>query len=159
AARQLFAKAIELDPAYARAHAGLADAEAFLLVVSDPSASYERVLASSARALELEPGLADARVARPGTFHDRTVCGGGGGIRARDRARRRQLRGALLLWPELLHPGPIRQGRGSVPAGGLARSRRLPDLGVPADDPRLAGPGRGRGRGGPAGGAACREGD
>jgi adenylate cyclase len=63
-ARRLFAKAIEIDPAYARAHAGLADAEAFLLVVSDPNASYEQVLASSTRALELEPGLADARASR-----------------------------------------------------------------------------------------------
>jgi adenylate cyclase len=63
-ARRLFAKAIEIDPTYARAHAGLADAEAFLLCISDPSASYEVVLASSTRALELEPGLADARASR-----------------------------------------------------------------------------------------------
>ncbi len=63
-ARRLFEKAIEIDPSYARAYAGLADCESFLLIANDPSATYESVLANSTRALELEPGLADAHASR-----------------------------------------------------------------------------------------------
>jgi adenylate cyclase len=64
AARHLFAQAIEVDPNYARAYAGLADCESYLLLANDSTASYERVLANAARALELEPGLAEAHLSR-----------------------------------------------------------------------------------------------
>jgi hypothetical protein len=39
AARHLFAKAIEVDPLYARAYAGLADCDSYLLFANDPTAT------------------------------------------------------------------------------------------------------------------------
>jgi adenylate cyclase len=63
-ARQMFAKAIEIDPAYARAHAGIATSDCFLLLTSDPGFSFDGIFASSARALELAPDLAEAHAAR-----------------------------------------------------------------------------------------------
>ncbi|TIL37379.1 adenylate/guanylate cyclase domain-containing protein [Mesorhizobium sp.] len=64
AARHLFAKAIEVDPLYARAYAGLADCDSYLLLANDPTATYDNVVANADRALELEPGLADAHASR-----------------------------------------------------------------------------------------------
>ena len=62
-AKRMFAKAIELDPAYARAHAGLADCDAFLYMdYSEETA--EAVLANSETALSLEPHLSDAHASR-----------------------------------------------------------------------------------------------
>lgn len=62
-AKRMFAKAIELDPSYARAHAGLADCDAFLYMdYSEDTA--DAVLANSERALALEPDLADAHASR-----------------------------------------------------------------------------------------------
>jgi adenylate cyclase len=63
-ARRLFAKAIEIDPGYARAYAALAGCDSQLLLVNDASARVEDILANSNRALELQPGLADAHAAR-----------------------------------------------------------------------------------------------
>ncbi|TPK60444.1 tetratricopeptide repeat protein [Mesorhizobium sp. B2-4-15] len=68
AAQRLFAKAIEIDPNYARAYAALADCEVHLLIANDPDASYEAILANSTRALELQPGLADAHASRGGAL-------------------------------------------------------------------------------------------
>lgn len=67
-AQRLFAKAIEIDPNYARAYAALADCEYHLLLFNDPDASYQAVLSNSTRALELEPGLADAHTSRAGAL-------------------------------------------------------------------------------------------
>ncbi|TIN40415.1 MAG: tetratricopeptide repeat protein [Mesorhizobium sp.] len=64
AARHLFAKAIEVDPLYALAYAGLADCDSYLLLANDPTATYDNVVANADRALELEPGLADAHASR-----------------------------------------------------------------------------------------------
>lgn len=62
-AKRMFAKAIELDPGYARAHAGLADCDAFLYMdYSEETA--DAVLANSEKALALEPQLADAHASR-----------------------------------------------------------------------------------------------
>jgi adenylate cyclase len=64
AARHLFAKATEVDPLYARAYAGLADCDSYLLLANDPTATYDNVIVNADRALELEPGLADAHASR-----------------------------------------------------------------------------------------------
>jgi adenylate cyclase len=64
AARHLFAKAIEVDPLYAPAYAGMADCDSYLLLANDPTATYESVVANANRALELDPGLADAHASR-----------------------------------------------------------------------------------------------
>lgn len=62
-AKRMFAKAIELDPAYARAHAGLANCDAFLYMdYSEDTA--DAMLANSGQALALEPRLAEAQASR-----------------------------------------------------------------------------------------------
>jgi adenylate cyclase len=60
----MFLRAIELDPDYARAHAGLADCESELYMSSWSDATAEKILAASARALELDPDLAEAHASR-----------------------------------------------------------------------------------------------
>ncbi|PZF75088.1 adenylate/guanylate cyclase domain-containing protein [Aestuariivirga litoralis] len=62
-AKRMFVRAIELDPSYARAYAGLADCDAFLYMDYSEETS-EAVLANSGKALSLEPGLADAHASR-----------------------------------------------------------------------------------------------
>jgi TolB-like protein/tetratricopeptide (TPR) repeat protein len=59
---QHFAKAIELDPNYAMAHAGMADSYvAFASVrVSSASEAYEKARVAAIRALELDPNLPEA---------------------------------------------------------------------------------------------------
>ncbi|MEI7599363.1 MAG: adenylate/guanylate cyclase domain-containing protein [Aestuariivirga sp.] len=62
-AKRMFAKALELDPGYARAYSGLADCDAFLYMdYSEETA--DAVLANSGKALALEPSLAEARASR-----------------------------------------------------------------------------------------------
>jgi serine/threonine protein kinase/Flp pilus assembly protein TadD len=64
-ARQMFLRAIALDPRYARAHAGAADCYSLLFTYWDTNpANLEQADKSSRLALELEPGLAEAHVAR-----------------------------------------------------------------------------------------------
>ncbi|MBV8495732.1 MAG: tetratricopeptide repeat protein [Gammaproteobacteria bacterium] len=63
-ARRMFAKAVELDPMYARAYAGIADCDSFLFVHYHTDVSLDSILAMSARALELEAGLAEAHASR-----------------------------------------------------------------------------------------------
>jgi adenylate cyclase len=63
-AKRLFGKALEIDPNYASAYAGLADCDCRMLLNDEPGASYETVLANSTKALELDPGLADAYASR-----------------------------------------------------------------------------------------------
>jgi adenylate cyclase len=64
-ALEMFARAIECDPDYALAHAGIADCYSFLYMFVDRSdASRERVDAASRKALELAPGLAQAHASR-----------------------------------------------------------------------------------------------
>jgi adenylate cyclase len=62
--RQMFGRAIEIDPRYARAHAGLANCESYLLCLGDATASLASILASSEQALALEPDLAEAHAAK-----------------------------------------------------------------------------------------------
>jgi adenylate cyclase len=62
-AKRMFQKAIELDPGYARAYAGVADCESFLFnfyLVSD----VDTILEASARAIELDEDLAEAHASR-----------------------------------------------------------------------------------------------
>ncbi len=62
-ARNMFTKAIEIDPNYARAFAALAACESYLSL-SDPEVTYESSVRNSLRALELDPNLAEAQAAR-----------------------------------------------------------------------------------------------
>ncbi len=64
-ARQMFSRAIEIDPDYALAHAGVADCCSLLYTYFDARESNLRQAdLASKRALELEPDLAEAHLAR-----------------------------------------------------------------------------------------------
>jgi len=63
-ARRMFEKAVELDPLYARAYAGIADCDSFLFLNYNADVSIDGILATSAKALDLEDGLAEAHASR-----------------------------------------------------------------------------------------------
>jgi adenylate cyclase len=64
-ARRMFDRAIEIDPNFVRAHAGIADCCSFLYMYWDGSnANLEGADASSSRALELDPESAEAHTSR-----------------------------------------------------------------------------------------------
>ncbi|MEO8217680.1 MAG: protein kinase [Acidobacteriota bacterium] len=64
-ARQMFSKAIDVYPSYARAYAGLADCSSFLrLYFGHGDEAIAEAEEASRKAVELEPDLAEARVAR-----------------------------------------------------------------------------------------------
>ena len=64
-ARQMFNRAIEIDPEYARAYSGVADACSLLYTYFDARESNLRLAdTASLKAIELEPDLAEAHVAR-----------------------------------------------------------------------------------------------
>ena len=63
-ARRMFTKAVELDPKYARAYAGIADCDAFLYLHYSVDVEIDEIMATSARALELDAGLAEAHASR-----------------------------------------------------------------------------------------------
>jgi len=63
-ARRMFAKAVELDPLYARAYAGIADCDSFLFLHYHLDVGIDSILATSAKALALENGLAEAHASR-----------------------------------------------------------------------------------------------
>jgi len=61
----MFERAIEIDPRYALAHAGVADCCSFLYMYWDASkANLEQADAASRKAFELDPELAEAHAAR-----------------------------------------------------------------------------------------------
>ncbi|HEY1484304.1 MAG TPA: protein kinase [Candidatus Acidoferrum sp.] len=63
-ARQMFARAIVIDPQYARAYAGVADCCSFLYMYWDSSEdNLNEAEAASRKALELDPELAEAHAA------------------------------------------------------------------------------------------------
>jgi len=64
-ARRMFTRAIEIDPEYARAYAGIADCSSQLYKYWDASAAnLEQAETASRKALELAPDLAEAHAAR-----------------------------------------------------------------------------------------------
>jgi tetratricopeptide (TPR) repeat protein len=64
-ARRMFTRAIEIDPGYARAYAGVADCSSMLYHYWDASdANLEQASSASQKALELSPGLAEAHASR-----------------------------------------------------------------------------------------------
>lgn len=94
-AREMFAKAIEIDPGYARAYAGIADCSAFLYFYWDSSsANLEQADQASQKALELDPDLAEAHASRGLTAS----------MNKRYEEAERELRIAMRLGPRLFEP-------------------------------------------------------
>jgi adenylate cyclase len=91
-ARRMFDRAIELDPNFARAYAGLADCCSFLYMYWDSSkANLEAADKSSQRALELDPASAEAHTSRGVALN----------LRQDYAAARREFETALKLDPKL----------------------------------------------------------
>jgi adenylate cyclase len=63
-AERMFAKALELDPNYARAYAGIADCDSFLELHYQVDAGIEKIFANAEKALRLDDGLAEAHASR-----------------------------------------------------------------------------------------------
>jgi adenylate cyclase len=63
-ARRMFARAVELDPRYARAYAGLADCDSHLHMIYQVDVPLDGILATSSKALELDNNLAEAHSSR-----------------------------------------------------------------------------------------------
>jgi len=62
--RRMFARAVELDPQYARAYAGMADCDSRLYSQHGIAISVDEILATADKALAIEPNLAEAHAAR-----------------------------------------------------------------------------------------------
>jgi adenylate cyclase len=62
--RRMFAKAVELDPLYARAYAGMADCDSFLRYYYRFDISTDRILALADKALSLDEALPEAHASR-----------------------------------------------------------------------------------------------
>src|SRR5260370_36487133 len=60
----MFGKAVELDSLYARAYAGIADCDSFLFLHYHLEAGIDSILATSAKALDMDDKLAEAHASR-----------------------------------------------------------------------------------------------
>jgi adenylate cyclase len=63
-ARRMFARAVELDPNYARAYAGMADCDSYLYMTYHMNVAMDGILATTEKALALDPKLAEAHASR-----------------------------------------------------------------------------------------------
>ena len=63
-AHRMFQRAIQLDPGYAQAYAGIADCDAFRCLLMHSEVSLDYIIATSGKALDLDPGLAEAHASR-----------------------------------------------------------------------------------------------
>ena len=63
-ARQMFARAVELDPLYARAYAGIADCDSFLFQQTVTDITIDSILATSSKAIALDDTLAEAHASQ-----------------------------------------------------------------------------------------------
>lgn len=68
-AQRMFRKAVELDPAYARAYAGLADCAWSLYDTHQEGASFQDIHTASLKALGLDPSLAEAHASHGMALH------------------------------------------------------------------------------------------
>ena len=63
-ARNMFTKAVELDPSFAQAYAGIADCDSYSFLTRKEQTTITSMLDSSAKAIELGPDLAAAHASR-----------------------------------------------------------------------------------------------
>ena len=62
--RRMFARAVELDPLYARAYAGMANCDSRLYTLHGVVISVDEILMTACKALVIDPNLAEAHAAR-----------------------------------------------------------------------------------------------
>ena len=127
-ARQMFNKAIEIDPTTRAPYAGVANCYSLLYTYFDArELNLRQADVASQKALELEPSWRKSHVvARPRGFAEQALRRGRAGIRDGDAARPQAVRGAVLV---RAGPALARQVRGygeAVRAGHLPASRGLP---------------------------------
>ena len=156
-AKRMFAKAIELDPLYARAYAGLADCDSFLYMDYSEDVAAD-MLKNSETALELEKDLVEAHasrglalsIARRYAEAEREFAVALG-------ARSQPVRVAVLLWPLVLCARPIRTDCPPLGTSGGNQAGRLSGTDPAEPGLCLARPAKGRDQGfatrGRAGGA------
>jgi len=114
-ARRMFSRAIDIDPSYARAYAGIADCSSQLYKYWDASsANLEQAESASRKALELAPDLAEAHAARGFAL----TLGG-----SHDEANR-EFETAIQLDPKL-YEGYLYYANGRFAEGKLAEAARL----------------------------------
>ncbi len=63
-ARSMFSKAVELDPSFAEAYAGIADCDSYSFLTRKEPATIASMLDNSAKAIELDSNLASAHASR-----------------------------------------------------------------------------------------------
>ncbi|CAN5214995.1 tetratricopeptide repeat protein [soil metagenome] len=68
-ARRMYMKAVEIDPAYARAYAGLADAVFFLYLNDHEGVTVSDIFDASTKALGLDPALSEAHASHGIALH------------------------------------------------------------------------------------------
>ena len=68
-AQRMYMKAVELDPSYARAYAGLADAAFFLYLNDHEGVTVSDIFDASSQAIELDPELAEAHASHGIALH------------------------------------------------------------------------------------------
>ena len=86
--RRMFARAVELDPRFARAYAGMANCDSRLYSKHGVAISADEILATAGKALAIDPNLAEAHAARGIRLDDRQPARRGGfRFRAGARAR------------------------------------------------------------------------
>ncbi len=94
-AREMFAKAIEIDPQYAKAYAGMANCSAFVYMYWDSSETYlKQADEASRKALEIDPQLAEAHAA----------AGMTSSLRKQYEGAQREFEIAIDLNPKLFEP-------------------------------------------------------
>jgi serine/threonine protein kinase len=107
---KMFESAIERDDGYALAHAGLADCYSYIFRFFDnDAANFERAMAFSRKALELDPKLAEGHVSRGRALSFESST----------------LRGLRVLRAKLLQPGQPGEGGVALRAGFENRSGEL----------------------------------
>ncbi len=114
-ARRMFTRAIEIDPGYARAYAGIADCSSQLYKYWDASAAnLEQADSASRKALELAPDLAEAHAARGFAL----TLGGSHEV------ANREFETAIRLDPKL-YEGYLYYANGRFAEGKLAEAAKL----------------------------------
>src|ERR1700687_3912782 len=111
-ARQMFARAIVIDPTYARAYAGEADCCSFLYMYFESTvANLKEADAASGKALELDPELAEAHASRGlANLLNKRYEDAEAEFEMATRLNPNAVRGPLFPWSRRLQPGKIRRG-------------------------------------------------